>query len=269
MAIQPTQPQSIGGVLDVSFQLYKASLGSVWPICLLLVLGSGGPSLYLLMQGATITPNPDNPMAALAIFSDPKYWLANLISIVVSMWVTGAMYLKLQSIAGDAELGLGSALQASLGRLPTQLGALVLYSIGVGAGLLLLLVPGLILMVSLMLCWIIAVVEGKGPLESLTGSHRLIWGNWWRTTAILTVGFIILIVLYIAVAMVVGMAIPFVGLGDDPLMIGFVSGLIVSGFIYLLVTPYYIALLLSIYWDLKLRREGGDLAARVGALGAA
>ena len=35
------------------------------------------------------------------------------------------------------------------------------------------------------------------------------------------------------------------------------------------VTPFYVALLLAVYWDLKLRKEGGDLASRVAALGAA
>jgi hypothetical protein len=32
------------------------------------------------------------------------------------------------------------------------------------------------------------------------------------------------------------------------------------------MAPFYIGLFLAIYWDLKLRKEGGDLAARVGSL---
>lgn len=267
MAIQPTQPQSIGGVLDVSFQLYKSSIGSVFPLSLLLVLGSG-PALFLAMQ-STGVPNPDDPMAAFAMFKDPKYWLANLISMVVSTLITGAMYLKQQAIATGQDLGLGGALQTSLGRLLSQVLALVLFGLAVTVGLVLLLVPGFILMLSLILCWILVVLEGKGPVAALLGSHRLVWGNWWRTTGIVTVGFIILMVLYMAIALLVGLVIPFVGFNDDPLMVGFVSGFIINGIIYLLVMPYYTALLLSIYWDLKLRKEGGDLAARVGALGAA
>lgn len=269
MAIQPTQPQSIGGVLDISFQLYKASVAAVWPICLLLVVGSSGPSLYLIMSGGAIAPNPDDPMAALAIFTDGSYWLASFISVVVSLWGSGALYLKQSAIAADEPMSVGNALTVSLGRLAMQVLTFFLYSIVVTVGLILLVVPGLILMVSTMLCWILVVVESKGPLAALNGSHRLVWGNWWRTTAILTVGFIILIVLYAAVAAVVGLVMPFMGMNDDPLLIGFVSGVVVSAFLYMLVTPYYIALLLSIYWDLKLRKEGGDLAARVGALGAA
>ena len=47
-----------------------------------------------------------------------------------------------------------------------------------------------------------------------------------------------------------------------------VSVLIIGGLMSVLFVPYYVALLLSVYWDLKLRKEGGDLAARVSALGA-
>lgn len=267
MAIQPTQPQSIGGVLDISFQVYKASLGSVWPVCLLLVLGSV-PSLYMAMQASTAASSGD-PAAALAIFSDPNYWLATLFTIAMSVLASGAMYVKQQAIASGDELSLGSAVQTSLGRLLPQVLMVILYAVAVGIGFVLLLIPGFILMLSLMLCWVLVVLERKGPIASLVGSHRLVWGNWWRTSAILTVGFIILMVLYLAVAFLAGMITPFLGFGSDPFMVGFVSGFIINAVLYLLVTPYYAALLLSIYWDLKLRKEGGDLAARVGALGAA
>ncbi len=45
MAIQPTQPQGVGGVLDTAFQLYKSSLSTVWPIALLTALISLLPSV--------------------------------------------------------------------------------------------------------------------------------------------------------------------------------------------------------------------------------
>jgi hypothetical protein len=35
------------------------------------------------------------------------------------------------------------------------------------------------------------------------------------------------------------------------------------------VTPFSTAVMIALYWDLKLRKEGGDLAARVNALSAA
>lgn len=267
MAIQPDQPQSIGGVLDIAFQLYKASIGKVWPICLLLIVASSPPTIYLIMKGGM---DPADPLAAVAMLSDPTYWLMYLLSLVLTMWVLGGLYLKVHSIGTGAEQTAGAALQAALGRALPLVLLTILFAIAVGVGTVLLVVPGIILMISLMLAWNLALFEGKGPIASLTGSHHLVWGNWWRTAAILTVGFIILLVIYFAVGVIVGVIAPLVGMNaQDPFLFGLVSGFAIGAVINLLVTPFYVALLMSIYWDLKLRKEGGDLAARVNALGAA
>jgi hypothetical protein len=149
---------------------------------------------------------------------------------------------------------------------------MILFGIALTIGLILLIIPCLILMVSLALCFNIALLEDKGPVDSLTESHRLVWGNWWRTAAILTVGFIIIFVIYLIAGMIIGVITPLVVLGggtDNVLLISLVSGLLVGVLMSLLVTPFYISLAIAIYWDLKLRKDGGDLAARVGALNAA
>lgn len=269
MAIQPTQPQGIGGVLDTAFQLYKASLGVVWPICLLLSIFASPPSIYLLMNGAT-GGGPGGAADMLAAMSDPVYWMIYVVSLALIMWAVGALYLKQYSIGVDGEMSIGTAMQTSLGRLVPLLIMVLLFTIALMVGLVLLIIPGLILMVSLMMSTNLVMFEGKGPVDALTGSHKLVWGNWWRTAGIFTVGSILVMVIYMAVALVIGLITPFIGLGvADLVMYSLISGLLVGVFMNLLVMPFFSALLISVYWDLKLRKEGGDLAARVGALNAA
>jgi hypothetical protein len=53
---------------------------------------------------------------------------------------------------------------------------------------------------------------------------------------------------------------------ENVLLISLISGLLIGVLMSLLLTPFYISLAVAIYWDLKLRKDGGDLAARVGAL---
>lgn len=267
MAIQPAQPQTIGGVLDTTFQLYKASIGKVWILCLIGGIGSVLPSIYMVMSGGA---NPGDPLAILGMFSSPGYWLTNLVAVVASLWSMGALYLKMNAIGTDAEMSLGEALQASAGKVLLLFLMVILYTIAIVIGSILLIIPGLILMVSLMLCFNVMMLEGKGPVASLTTSHKLVWGDWWRTFAILSVGFIIVLVIYMAVGMVLGVAIPLIGLGSsNPLLFALISGLLVGLLASLILTPFYLAMLIAVYWDLKLRKEGGDLAARVGALGTA
>ena len=269
MAIQPGQPQSIGGVLDISFQLYKSSIGLVWPLCLLLILAGSPQYLYMLVEGTGAFTSTD-PSAMFALMARPGYWLINLLSMLLSLWVLGALFLKMNAIGAGTELGTRAALQAAVRRAPWMLILSLLFAIAIVVGLILLFVPGFILMVSLILGWTVLLLEGKGPVAALADSHRLVWGNWWRTAAILTVGFIVLCVVYFAVGALVGVVLPLMTLSmQDILLYTLVSTVLMGVVINLLVTPYYVALLLAIYWDLKLRKEGGDLAARVSALGAA
>ncbi len=267
MAIQPAQPQTIGGVLDTTFQLFKASIGKVWILCLISAIAGTLPSIYMMTKGGA---NPADPLATLSMMSSSGYWLTTLAAIILSLWSMGALYLKINAVGTDSEMSLGEALQAALGKVPLLFLMSILFAIVVAIGLVLLLVPGIILMVSLILCFNLMMLEGRGPVASLTGSHGLVWGDWWRTLAILSVGAIIVMVIYFALVLVLGVAIPLIGLrSSDPFMFAMVSGILVGVLASLVLTPFYISMLVAVYWDLKLRKEGGDLAARVGALGTA
>lgn len=269
MAIQPTQPQGIGGVLDTTFQLYKASLAVVWPLGLLLSVVGSPPSIYLMMKGGSVA-TAGGAAEMLAALWSPGYWLIYLVSMAAMMWVIGALYLKQHALGTDQDIGVGAALQAAVGRIVPLVLMVILFGIVLFAGLLLLIVPGIIVFVSMMLATGLVMFEGKGPVAALSGSHQLVWGNWWRTFAILTIGGILVTIIYLAVALVVGIVTPFIGLGmDDLLLYSLMSTLLIGLLMNILVTPFFSALLIALYWDLKLRKEGGDLAARVGALNVA
>ncbi|HET9445518.1 MAG TPA: hypothetical protein VFO35_04620, partial [Steroidobacteraceae bacterium] len=205
MSIQPSQPQSIGGVLDTTFQLYKASMVKLIPLSLLLVLASCLQYIYMFARGAS----PGDPTAMLGMTTSWGYWLSVLAGFIGSVWITSATYLKVAAIGADSDLGIGAALQAALPRVPAVFAMMILFMLALAIGLVLLIIPGIILMVSLFLCYPTAMLDNKGPVSALTESHRLVWGNWWRTFVMLTVGLIILAVIYTIVAMVVGMIAPF------------------------------------------------------------
>jgi hypothetical protein len=265
MAIQPNQPQGIGGVLDTTFQLYKASFGALWPLCLLLTAVGSPPTIYLLLNGGALSATA-SPEQVLAVLGNPVYWLIQLVCWAAIMWVIGALYLKQYAIGTDQDISAGSALQASVGRIVPLVVMAILYTIAMTIGLLLLIIPGLILMVSLMLATALILFEDKGAIDALSGSHKLVWGNWWRTFVILSVVGILAFVIYFAVALVVGLLTPFMGAQE---IAATVSTLLISVFLNVLMMPFFSAMLIAVYWDLKLRKEGGDLAARVGALNAA
>jgi len=73
-------------VLDTSFQLYKASLRSVWP-ALLLVFAASRQSVYAFMHG--VDRQSQRSVAALAIYRQPGYYLSILLGMTLTTWMIG------------------------------------------------------------------------------------------------------------------------------------------------------------------------------------
>jgi hypothetical protein len=110
---------------------------------------------------------------------------------------------------------------------------------------------------------LILIVEDKGALESLGRSWTMTTGYWWRVATILTVLVIVIVVLFLIIGIIAGVVAASMG------STGGTSGLLIQVISLLgnaLISPLYAAVLLTIYYDLKLRKEGADLAGRVNAL---
>jgi hypothetical protein len=269
MAIKPEQPQTISGVLDTVFQLYKASIAKVWPATLLLAAASVVPYVYLWIRLGSDRQAALGRLDGL-VFS-PGYWGMTLVAMLVSSWGVGALYALQDAIARDEQMSMSEAFGLGANRMLLVFLSFILFGIALVLGMIALVIPGLILMVSLMLGSVLVVLERKNPIDALVGSHRLVWGHWWRTALILTVAFVIVIVLYVAVAFVAGVLVPMPDVADpvDIVLYTQLISVAVTAVIQILLSPFYCALLLAIYYDLKVRKEGGDLAARVGALNTA
>ena len=84
MSIQPSQPQSIGGVLDTTFQLYKASLVKLIPLSLLMVIAAACSTSTCSRAAAR---NPADPLAMLNLMRSWGYWLSLLAGMIGSTWI--------------------------------------------------------------------------------------------------------------------------------------------------------------------------------------
>jgi hypothetical protein len=188
----------------------------------------------------------------------------------LSMWGASALLLKQHAIGIGEQMSLGEAFQAALSRIPLLIVAAVLYVLACIVGTILLVVPGVILGLSLILFMALVLFDGKGPVDALLASHKLVWGNWWRTCAVFTLAFILMLVIFMAVGIVAALVTPFIGMASpDFLVVTMAVQSTLSAAANVFMTPFTSAVLIALYWDLKLRKEGGDLAARVDALSAA
>jgi len=251
-----TAPQSIGGVLDSGFRLYKTCLKHT----------------YVLAVAAALAAAPVN-RAARVLEADPQsmgavgvIMIGVLFAIVVSVVFYGAITSRIAEISEGSVPSAGASLGTGWRRGPALFGAYLCYGIAVLIGLLLLIVPGLYLMVTFAFAPFAAVIERKGPVESLFYSRDLVRGHWWRTAGLVTVIGIILVAVTMLLSIV--STVPLLMNPDmilDPGIFPWYVDYLVSPLLSGVFTPLWIALFLAVFQDLKLRHEGGDIAARIAA----
>lgn len=256
-----TAPRGIGQVLDSVFRLTRAAWLRLMPYAIISTLLSAVPLLYMLTTGVL-----DDPARVATMALSKEYWISVLVIVPVSLCLYGAGVLRIESIAQGEDMGFGASIRGALPKIWALFLGSICFMLVIGVGFALLVVPGIILLGSTFLFLPAIMLDGKGPVDSLSYSHKLVWGNWWRVATIGTIAFIIIYVIFMLAALMVGI---FAGLGGgDPATLFMVNlgSTVIGG---LLLTAFYFALYVEIYREVKMRKEGGDLAARIAAVGTA
>ena len=279
MSTVPYPPQrqlSVGEVLDLSFQIYRTTFVRCLLFATCGVIAGQLAGIYALIRGRNLAQGAAGMAGMLALMQDQTLVALYVVGLVLTLIFYAAVLLRQRAIVTDG--AVGGELAAALRRTP----ALVALVILIGLGCLALFVPvfvtggalrGLLVLAALVvLCYglvalssamTVLLVEEAGPVASVTRSWRLTSGNFWRLSVIYTVALIILIALELVIAALAGFLAGALVHGDVAMVTAFaeVIGIILGA----LVTPFYGALALAVLADLKVRREGADLAQRISA----
>jgi hypothetical protein len=297
--IRPTAPRSIGGIVDDGIKLYGSAFAKSWPLALLAQVLVAGPALILRyhMSGLQMSAtNPQAVQAMFAVFKSPSVWLSYIVILIVFIGSYNALIVLLDGVAETKAGSIGRSLGAGFRLLPRTILLFVVFWLALGVvgiaagivgGILVAILSralgsfapivmgiawvvffGFLIYVSgrLFLSNVVLVVEDAGVFKSLGTSWALIKNHWWRTATVYTVALIIVMVFYFVIGFVnaalVGVTIqrPF---GTATILSQLIS--MAGGTVLMSLVP---AVLLAMYHDLKLRKEGTDLAGRVDALAA-
>jgi hypothetical protein len=255
-------PQSIGKVLDSMFRLFGATFWKVVWISLFAALISNLPSFFM-----PDVPQ-DDPQAALAAMKQVIWFLP--LTMAGTLFAYAAIFHRMHGLATGADTGLGDALRVGLAKLLPLIGASILYALALVLGLVALIIPGLLFGLSLYFYMPLIVVDNEGFLSALKISHRLVWRNWWRTATVFVVPMFILMAFYGILGLVgalVGVGTAIRGGGEAELQSTLETVSLFTTFFAVIfgaaIGPLFASLMLVQLHDLKLRREGSDLEARL------
>ncbi len=272
------RPLSIGEVLDVGIKivwrhawtLVRIVVFVVAPVQVLAALlqASAMPDAFVEATYGTGSPSDVAPLsdedlgAAFAAFG-----LAILLAFVASTVAIGACF---KAIA-DAYLGERPSWRTSVGyalrRVHSLLWLVLLYYVLVLVGLFLCLVPGIFLGIA----WVVAIpallTEGIRGRRALGRSYRLVKGRWWPTFGLALLALVFAtFVSYAAQLLFFAPVLTDAAEGAPVVLAANTLGSIFSSAIS---TPLIAAFATVLYFDLRVRKEGFDLALLADRVGLA
>jgi hypothetical protein len=252
---QPNAPQSIGGVLDSGFKLYRESLSQAYLVAAIAALVTAPVNLFVQPYVAR------NGLSSL--IGAPA--LAFIAVALVGVILYAALIARIDAVARGAPVSLGEALSIGVQRMVAMIFSGITAGIVVAIALCLLIIPGLIVMIWLVFAPFAVVIERRGPLQSLSYSRAIVRGHWWRTAALLTIIGIVLMVVYFIFVVAISIAVISDPAGASAGQVPWYVTLIVGPALSAVIAPLAYSMMLAIFYDLRLRHEGGDLAARIAA----
>jgi hypothetical protein len=159
--------------------------------------------------------------------------------------------------AADAYLGervtLGRTLRYALSRLPAILWITIITSVVTIVGFILLIIPGIIALVRLTLAPAVLVVEDARGTKAVRRSWRLTGGHFWRVLGTLILAGLISAIGAAIIQIPAELAA--VALGPDGWPVSALGSALASA----LITPFSLLIVVLLYFDLRVRKEGYDI----------
>jgi hypothetical protein len=256
------RPLTARGVIGRAIRLYAWNARAAWLIVvpILLVVGVAFTLINLALlppdsfvHGGrlyTLGGSPDAFNTAL--------WIERVVQVLVVVNVLGGALVRLY---GDSYVGRRpdplTAVRFATRRLAGLVWIGVLVAVAVILGVFALVIGAVYLEVALCVASAAYIIEGRRGFSALVRSHRLVRGRWWATFgALLTVWIIILVLT--AVLSTIALA-PTKG-GNPVSATGYVVlqslSLVIA---YSIGAPLWAAVTATIYFDLRVRKEGFGL----------
>ncbi|HET7590777.1 MAG TPA: hypothetical protein VFK14_11420 [Solirubrobacterales bacterium] len=185
---------SVGATLSEVFDIYRDQAGVLLPVAFWLFL------IVAIVNG-------------LAEGHFSLFWIAIVVSLAVGTLYQGMVVELVKDIQdGRRDSSVGDLMRSVLPVLGPLIGAGILAGLGIGAGFVLLIVPGLILLTMWAVIAPAIVVEHRGVFDAFGRSRQLVKGQGWPVFGTVVIAYLIAFVaelVFVAIAN---------GIADGPLL---------------------------------------------------
>lgn len=261
----PSEPLSIGGVLDRGIALYRSTFTQTIQLAVVAAIPYIVVAAIIGYAGASIVPGQE-----LESIEGPTFLVLSMLPLMylALFLMSGAIGHRLAALARNEPVSTSADLGFGLKVMFPLTVVTLLFMVLIFVGLLLLLIPGFIIMVSMSLFLAVPIMEkDRSAWSSLWRSHALVWrGNYWRTAAVLGLMSIIGLVVSVGLYFVIG-AISFAqASSEDVSLVYVVADALANLVLTVLIMPFSLSMMLMLYNDIMLRKEAPDLEEQLAQL---
>lgn len=269
------RPLNLGETLDASIKIVSARWKTLATVMLVIALPIEIANV-LIISSTTDVYQAGSLFSASettkTTYSDSGAYPAGQVAIIALTFLSVLLgNVACYRAVADTYLGRDTSARASLSFAGSRLGATLWLTIlliaGILAGCIALFVPGIWLAVAWSVALPVMLVESKGGPAALGRSFKLVEGRWWATAGRFVVAYILVFVISgVAGALFDGLAS---GVVDDTSTGALILERTGSFLVSLVTTPFIAAVTTLVYFDLRVRKEGFDLALLAERMGGA
>ncbi len=252
----PLRQMGIGELVDGAVKLYRRDWLALTGIAALVLV----PLTFIQLWVTQTMVSSVDVFATDAEFTamTTQLVLVTLVFLVVQLLIAQPFLVAaISRAAADAYLGeqvtLGSTLRYALSRLPAILWVTVITLVVTTIGFILLIIPGILAAVRLTLAPAVVVVEDVRGTKAVGRSWNLTAGHFWRVFGTLILSGIITAVG--AAIIQIPAELITAQMGPDGWPVSALGSAVATA----LITPFSLLIVVLLYFDLRVRKEGYDI----------
>ncbi len=231
---------SITDIWNASFELYKQTVIKVWYLAFIMMLVLLTIFNYAVKTSMAETAADQAKTAMPVIHLSATTIIGYIIGLLVTIFVISVILHRIYNLALNPNYRLRDSLIFVLSKFLIIFSCMVLIYLIVATGLMLFIVPGVFFGILLIFSLLFILFENAGWLGAIKQSFQLVWGNWWRTFAVILMPALLLIIIQNIVFVIIGVHLMWLNILVTSLVVAFIK-------------PFFDAVVLVQFNDLKLR----------------
>lgn len=231
---------SITDIWSASFELYKQTVLKVWYLAFIMMAVLLTVFNYAV-KTSIVEKAADQAKTAMPVI----HWsattiVAYIIGLLVTIFIISVILHRIYNLALNPNYRLRDSLIFVLSKFLIIFLCMVLVYLIVATGLMLFIVPGIFLGILFIFSLLFILFEDAGWIGAIKQSVQLVWGNWWRTFAVILMPALLLFIIQNIVSVIIGMHLMWLNILITSLVVAFIK-------------PFFDAVVLVQFNDLKFR----------------